>query len=156
MTTLVSRVVVYIRLTTKDKTAETTGRYVNQSLPWILGPLQLVPNKGLQKKISPFTPHFVCSRKTRNFSLFPQNFASIWFVKKCEIFAEQKMKKFCEKMWNLKKFIFLREFIKKTKYSYAKFRFVFAFFAFFIFAKKLAQCEQNFRIFFPKRLVPNQ
>ena len=30
---------------------------------------------------------------------------------------------------------------------------LFAFFALFIFAKKLAICEQNFRIFSPKRLV---
>ena len=46
------------------------GRYVNQSFSWILGPLQLVPNKNLQKKIR-LLPHisFACE-KTRKFSLF--------------------------------------------------------------------------------------
>ena len=146
---------MYIGLTTKDKTAETMGRYVNQSFSWILGPLQLVPNKNLQKKFAFYPTFRSLAKKQESFHFFAK-FRFNLIREEMRNFRGTENEKFCEKMWNLKNSLFLREFIKKTKYRITKFVFekfrFFSHFSLYSFSRKSWRYANKIFAFFPRNV----
>ena len=130
------------------------GRYVNQSFSWILGPLQLVPNKNLQKKFA-FYPTFRSLAKKqesfhflRKISLQSDSWRNAKFsrnrkwknsAKKCEIW---KIHYFCansSKRQNTES----RNLFSRNFASFRIFRFIH-------FREKVGDMRTKFSHFFPE------